>query len=736
MRFAQTLQHQLRYLLLSSAVVAVIVLLPPACRAQAAPANPAEMAVSQELNKFPGLLPEFGKLFDKLQKNIQFPAARSESHLLPLLPESTMSYAALSNYGDVTQQALKIFRQELQESAILRDWWQHGEPATAGPKLEDSLEKLAQLQQFLGEEIVVSASLEGQKPKLLIVAEVHKPGLKRFLQETLTQLGGESKSGVRVVDPQELDAAKDVDKDSPQELLVLIRSEYVLAALDLATLRSFNARLDRHSREFASTPFGRRIANEYEGGVTLLAAADLHKILEAAPAEARENANFQRSGFADVKYLVWDHKNVLGQAVSQTELSFSSPRHGSASWLANSGPLNSLDFVSPKAMVASTLLLASPAQIFDDVKDLYSTSNSSPFAALPAMEQMLKLSVKDDLLRTLGGELTLELDSVAPPMPIWKAILSIRDASRLQQTLTTLLGVGHLEAQQFDDGGVTYYTVQIPSAKNPVDIGYAFVDGYLIVGSSRETVADAVRLHKTGGSLGKSETFLASLPPDRSLEASALFYEDPIAMAALQLQRVAPGMADLAAQNSENVKPAIAWVYGGGSAIRTESRNSALDVGAVLVVAAIAIPNLIRSKMAANEASAVGSVRSVNTAQITYAATYPNRRYAPNLATLGIDPRGPGTRSPDHAGLLDATLANESCTGDAWCTKSGYRFRVTSVCKQHVCGEYVMVATPVDSNTGTRSFCSISDAVIRYKTGSPITAPLSAAECKAWAVLQ
>jgi hypothetical protein len=42
------------------------------------------------------------------------------------LPESTMSYAAFSNYGNVTEQALKIFRQELQESAVLHDWWQHG----------------------------------------------------------------------------------------------------------------------------------------------------------------------------------------------------------------------------------------------------------------------------------------------------------------------------------------------------------------------------------------------------------------------------------------------------------------------------------------------------------------------------------------------------------------------------------------------------------------------------------
>ena len=120
-----------------------------------------------------------------------------------------MSYAAFANYGDVAQQALKIFRQELQESAVLRDWWQHGDMATAGPKIEDSVEKMAQLQQFLGEEIVVSGSLEGQDPKLLSVAEIRKPGLKKFLQETITQLGGESKQRVHVLDQQDLATAKD-----------------------------------------------------------------------------------------------------------------------------------------------------------------------------------------------------------------------------------------------------------------------------------------------------------------------------------------------------------------------------------------------------------------------------------------------------------------------------------------------------------------------------------------------
>jgi len=723
------------YFLQSAVAVSAICSALSTCSAQSTqPSQQPEMPWTQEMKKHPGLLDEFGRLYQKLQQSVQFPPPRSESRILPLLPPSTISYAAFPNYADVTQQALKIFRQELQESAVLRDWWQQGNMALAGPKIEDSLQELIQFQQYLGEEIVVSGSLEGQDPKLLIVAEIRKPGLKKFLQETITHLGGESKQGVHILDPQDLAAAK--DEGFPKGLILLVRPDYAIAATDLATLRKFNFQLERHGREFASTPFAQRVAKEYAGGVTVLAAADLHKIVDQAPPELRQGAGFQRSGFADVKYLIWEHKTVGTQTVSQTELSFNAPRHSSAAWLANSGSLTGFDFVSPKAMIAGTALLANPAQIFEDMKGMYTNPRTSPFASLPAFEQMLKLSLKDDLLNTLGGEVTLELDSVGPPKPVWKAILSVRDTSHLQQTLTTLLTAAHIEAEKFDEDGVAYSTIHILTSTPPLEITYGFVDGHLILGSSRETVANAVRLHKTGETLAKSKTFLAAVPPGHSLEASAMLYQDPVAIASLQLRAIAPEMAQSLAQSSKEITPAVVSVYGDESTIREASSNGAYDFGAVMIVAAIAIPNLLRSRMAANEASAVGSMRTVNVAEITYSVTYPNRSFAPDLAALGPDPHNPKAESSDHAGLLDDTLGNESCTGDAWCAKSGYHFRVKAICKIHKCGEYVAVAAPINDNTGVRSFCSTSDGIIRYKTGSPVTLPLTVAECRTWAPLK
>jgi len=392
--------------------------------------------------------------------------------------------------------------------------------------------------------------------------------------------------------------------------------------------------------------------------------------------------------------------------------------------------------VSPKAVVAATLALSDPAQIFEDAKELSRLSGSNTFAAIPQFERALNLSLKDDLLSLLSGELTVELDKVDPPdQPQWKAMLQVKDASHLQRTLSTLTAPLSFGMKPVEDGGVTYYGFQVPTGKKPTEVDYAFADHYLIFGSSRDAVAEAVNMHKSGGSLAKSKTFLAALPPQSSLTASALFYEDPIAMGAMQMRRIAPSLAG-ALSRSGQTSGSVVGLYGDNTAIREVSSSQAFDISGVLVVAAIAIPNLLRSRIAANEASAVGSIRTVNTAQIAYSATYASRGFAPNLATLGMDPRGSTTPSPEHAGFLDKSLANQDCAGDGWCTKSGFRFKVIAVCQRQLCKDFVVVATPVSTATGARSFCSTSDAVIRYTMNSPISSPPSVEDCRAWPALQ
>jgi hypothetical protein len=129
-------------------------------------------------------------------------------------------------------------------------------------------------------------------------------------------------------------------------------------------------------------------------------------------------------------------------------------------------------------------------------------------------------------------------------------------------------------------------------------------------------------------------------------------------------------------------------------------------------------------------------MRTLNTAQVVYASTYPQRGFARNLAMLGPGPTG-ATASPDHAGFIDALLGNPTCAAGAWCADStGYRFSLKAVCLQEQCTEYLAVATPVSSSTGGRNFCSTSNEIIRYQAGPPLNAPITLQECRKWQPLK
>ncbi|HLZ12441.1 MAG TPA: hypothetical protein VKP58_07635 [Candidatus Acidoferrum sp.] len=704
------------------------------CRAQSNTKSPnAEMV--EELNKYPGLLDEFGKLFQRLMTEVAYPDGRKESKLLPLLPESTMTYAAVSNYGEPARQIVKIFREELRESEPLRKWWGSAEVATSGPKVEKFLEKFSEFEEYLGNETVLAATMEGKEPKFFLVAETRKSGLKSFLEQWTKELADNGKPIARVMDAEGLASVK--ENRASEIPIFLVRQDYIVMGDEAAEIRKFAERLDKKNREFPSTPFGQRVAKAYEGGTTILGAMDLQKLIgTTVNGNASSEQSLKQTGFGDAKYAVWQHTGSGSAEVSRGELSFNGPRHGPASWLGKPRPLDSLDFVSPNTIMAIAIGLKDPAKIYDEAKEMAEESKANTFAIVPMMEQGLQFSLRDDVLAQLGGEITAELDSLAPGQLKWRAILKVNDAAHLQKTLSGLLQATHTETTKEESGGVTTYSFLAPVGPNGTPISFAIVDGYLIVAPAREAVAESADLHRTGESLAKSKKFLASLPPERTRVASGMFYEDPVAIASMQFKRIMPDLAESFTQGAKGSVAQTMWVYGDESAIREESVSAGLDVAGVLVGAAIAIPNLLRSKIAANEASALGSLRTVLTAQIMYESAYPVRGFAPNLAALGPGPEGSTGETSQHANLLDASLAGASCTATEWCVKSGYRFRMTAVCKQRNCTDFVVVATPVTSGTGTRTFCTTSDGVIRYKVGEPLAEMASGAACKGWQALQ
>jgi len=146
-------------------------------------------------------------------------------------------------------------------------------------------------------------------------------------------------------------------------------------------------------------------------------------------------------------------------------------------------------------------------------------------------------------------------------------------------------------------------------------------------------------------------------------------------------------------------------------------------VAIILVIAAIAIPNLLRARIAANESSAVSSIRTINTAQISYQSAYPTVGYTGTLGALGPATAGAcGAPTSTNACLIDFAVSNANTTAKA---KSGYYFTLSSVAGQ----SYEVGGSPaVFNQSGVRNFCSIEDGVVRFNNaGSSVLITTSAA---------
>jgi type IV pilus assembly protein PilA len=135
-------------------------------------------------------------------------------------------------------------------------------------------------------------------------------------------------------------------------------------------------------------------------------------------------------------------------------------------------------------------------------------------------------------------------------------------------------------------------------------------------------------------------------------------------------------------------------------------------VAIILVIAAIAIPNLLRSRMAANEASATESIRMINTAEAAYNASFPTQGYSNLLTDLGgASPCGAITTTA--ACVLDNAVSNATSAASG---KSGYYFTYIPVGGAPI-SQYTILGTPVGVGiTGQRQFFTDESYVIRYST--------------------
>jgi len=163
---------------------------------------------------------------------------------------------------------------------------------------------------------------------------------------------------------------------------------------------------------------------------------------------------------------------------------------------------------------------------------------------------------------------------------------------------------------------------------------------------------------------------------------------------------------------------------------RTEMGFSLIEllivVAIILIIAAIAIPNLMRARMSANDSSAAASIRNINTAEIAYRDTYPMIGFPATLGILGgASPCTPGVAT---GCLIDNYLATATNPGPG---KSGYFFNAAGSASPAslINDQFYATGTPISAQTGTRSYCSAEDAEIRLQAPGTIALVASRVAC-------
>jgi prepilin-type N-terminal cleavage/methylation domain-containing protein len=149
-------------------------------------------------------------------------------------------------------------------------------------------------------------------------------------------------------------------------------------------------------------------------------------------------------------------------------------------------------------------------------------------------------------------------------------------------------------------------------------------------------------------------------------------------------------------------------------------------VAIILVIAAIAIPNLMRARMAANDSSAAGSLHAINVAEVGYFGAYENIGFPATLGPLG-------GAQPCTPNIATACLIDQSLAGGG--PKSGYNFAATGSAGAGsvINNQFYATATPISDLTGTRAYCAADDLVIRVQPPGNTTLVAAYAPCLALA---
>jgi ferric-dicitrate binding protein FerR (iron transport regulator) len=558
-----------------------------------------EVAWSRKAARYAETLAAFSSLNKELGQVAQ-PGVRNSTHLLDLMPENTIVYAALPNLTSTIVESHRIMQERINQNAALREWWEKDQGRHHGPNVDQVIGSIREFGDYLGDEIAVSVSMDekGEPVAPLVLAELkNSAGFQQFVEQQIEKFAGKSQanSGRRpairfVQDPLTATATAVEPGKKADELYVWIQDDLFAASPRLQQLQDLTPIVQKGTTSsFTGTAFHNRIAQVYQEGAGLVVAANLERLIERAKPEitkgaggAQRESALNQLGILNLKYFVLDQTNAGGKTHTQATVSFNEAQRGVPSWLAAPGPMGSLEYVSPDANVVAGFVVRDPVKLVDDLLGVIETVSPDLRKNLDKQQADRGLDIRRDIAAPLGGEFAFAIDGPILPTPSWKMVFEVNDSAHLQQTLERIVGEINNEAVKFgktglfwdraDIAGRTYYTLK--SADFGVEVNYTYVNGYVVMGPSRAMVERSVRSQEQGYTLLRSARFTAGLPADGNANFSAIFYHNLAPLVQPFAERIASSAGNLPQEQQQAIKamaadmpPTLAYAYAQGDSI-------------------------------------------------------------------------------------------------------------------------------------------------------------------------
>lgn len=553
-----------------------------------------EVAWSRKAAQYSQQLGSLAALNRDLRK-VARPVLRNSTHLLDLMPESTVVFAALPNLTTTIAESHRILQERLGQNPALRQWWEKKHSGGKGPQIDAVMSSIREFGDYLGDEIAVSVSMDekAEPGHPLVLAELkNSAGLRQFLEQQISKYSTETQRGPSIQfvdDPNTAKAVATVSKND--QLYVWIQNNLFAASPKLGSLQELAGVIQRGgTSNFATSPFRDRIAQVYQEGAGLVVAANLEKVLEQTKPERAKGVDGEKNeealkqlGILSVKYFVLDQKDTAGKTQTQAVLSFNDPQRGVPSWLAGPAPMGSLEYISPDANVVAGFVVKDPVRLVDDLLGVVEVVSPDLRRNLDKLQADHGLDIRRDIAAPLGGEFAFAIDGPILPTPSWKMVFEVHDTQHLQQTLEQVVAEINKQATRFGKAGLTWDRTEISgrtyyslkSSDFGVEINYSYVNGYMIVGPSRALVERSVRSREAGYTLLRSAKFIAGLPADGNANFSALFYHNLAPLVQPFADRIASSANNLPQEQQEAIKamaadlpPTLAYAYAQGDSIR------------------------------------------------------------------------------------------------------------------------------------------------------------------------